>query len=94
MVIVVVRGRLGAEDGGVKLFIRGEGGLGVFQIPFRDPRVFFGRVSLPSDQEGTGRRSSAMAYDLFYFVFFFAIDKIRGWHREVPAVDLVFMIRR
>ena len=42
MVVVVARGRLGVEDGGVKLFIRREGGLGMFQIPLRDPRVFFG----------------------------------------------------
>ena len=81
------------KDGGVKLFIRREGGLGMFQIPLRNPRVFFGGVSFPSDQEGTHCRSSAVAYDLFYFVFLFAIDKIRGWHREVLAVDLVFAIR-
>ena len=81
------------EDRGVKLFIQSEGGLGMFQIPLRDPRVLFGRVSLPSDQEGTGRRNSAVAYDLFYFVFFFSINKVRGWCREVLAVDLVFAIR-
>ena len=88
-----MRGRLGAEDGGVKLLICSEGGLGIFQIPFWDPRVFFSRVSLPSDQEGTSRRSSAVAYDLFYFVFLFASDKVRGWRREVLAVDFVFAIR-
>ena len=82
------------KDGGVKLFIRSEGGFCMFQIPLRDPRVFFGRVSLPSDQEGTGRRSSTVAYDLFYFILFFSVDKVRGWRREVPAVDLVFTIRR
>ena len=94
MVVVVARGRLGAEDGGVKLFIRGKGGLCMFQVPFRDPGVFFGGVSLPSDQEGAGCRGSAMADNLFDFVFFFAVDKVRGWHWEVLAVDLVFMIRR
>ena len=94
MVVVVVRGRLRAEDGGVKLLICGKSGLGIFQIPFWDPRVFFGRVSLPSDQEGTGGWGSAVAYDLFYFVFFFPVDKVRGWRREVLAVDLVFAIRR
>ena len=94
MVVVVVRGRLGAEDGGVKFFICGEGGLGMFQIPLRDPRVFFGRVSLPSDQERTSCRSSAVAYNFLNFVFFFAVDKVRGWRREVSAVDLVFAIRR
>ena len=65
----------------------------MFQIPLRDPRVFFGGVSLPSDQEGTGRRGSAVAYDLFYFVFFFSVDKVRRWRREVLAMDLVFAIR-
>ena len=91
--MVAARGRLGTEDGGVKLFIRSEGGLCMFQVPLRDPGVFFGRVSLPSDQEGTGRLGSAVAYDLFYFVFFFSIDKVRGWRREVLAMDLVFAIR-
>ena len=90
----MVRGRLGVEDGGVKLFISGEGGLCMFQVPFRDPGIFFGGISLPSDQEGAGGRSSAVAYDLLYFVFFFAVDKVRGWRREVLAVDLVFTIRR
>ena len=65
----------------------------MFQIPLRDPGIFFGRVSLPSDQEGMGGQGSTMAYDLFYFVFLFAIDKVRRWHREVLAVDLVFGIR-
>ena len=65
----------------------------MFQIPLRDPRVFFSQVSFPSDQEGTGRWGSAVAHDLFYFVFFFSVDKIRGWRREVLAVDLVFAIR-
>ena len=53
MVVVIARGKLGAEDGRVELFIRSEGGLGMFQIPLRDPGIFFSRVSLPSDQEGT-----------------------------------------
>ena len=90
----MVKGRLGAKGGGVKLFIRGEGGLRMFQVPFRDPGIFFGGVSLPSDQEGAGIRVSAVADDLFNFVFFFAVDKVRGWRREVFAMDLVFTIRR
>ena len=92
--VVCFSEELGAEDGGMKLFIRSEGGLGVFQIPLRDPGIFFGRVSFPLDQEGTGRRSSAMAYDLLYFVFFFSVDKVRGRCRKVPAMDFVFTIRR
>ena len=93
MVVVIARGELGAKDGRVEVFIRGEGGLCMFQVPLRDPGVFFSGVSLPSDQEGTGCRSSAVADNLFNFVFFFAVDKVRGWRREVLPVDLVFMIR-
>ena len=89
----MARGRLGTESGRVKLFIRGKGGLCMFQVPLRDPGVFFGGVSLPSDQEGTGCRGPAVADNLFNFVFFFAVDKVRGWRREVLAVDLVFTIR-
>ena len=94
MVVVVGRGELGAEDGGVKLLIRGKGGLCIFQVPLRDPGIFFGGISLPSDQEGAGRRGSAVADNLFNFVFFFAVDKVGGWRREVLAMDLVFTIRR
>ena len=82
------------ENGGVKLLIRGESGLGIFQVPFRDPGVFFSRVSFPSDQEGAGGRRSAVADDLFNFVFFLPIDKVRRWRGEVLTVDLVFTIRR
>ena len=78
----------------MKLFIRGQGGLCMFQVPLRNPGIFFGGVSFPSDQERTGCRGSAVADNLFDFVFFFAVDKVRGWRREVPAVDLVFSIRR
>ena len=91
--VVAVRGKLRAKDGSVELLIRGEGGLCMFQVPLRDPGIFFSRVSLPSDQEGTGSRGSAVAYNFLNFVFFFAVDKVRGWCREVPAVDLVFAIR-
>ena len=42
MVVVIVNEQLRAEDGGVKLLIHSESGLGIFQIPFWDPRVFFG----------------------------------------------------
>ena len=94
VVLVSMRGELGVEDGRMKLFIRGEGGLGMFQVPLRDPGVFFGGVSLPSDQEGAGGRRSAVADNLLNFVFFFSFDKVRRWwRREVLAVDLVFAIR-
>ena len=38
-----------------------KGGLGIFEIPFGDPRVFFGRVSFPSDQEEAVGRGPAVA---------------------------------
>ena len=93
MVMVSVGERLGAEDGGMKLLIQGESRLGIFQVPFRDPRIFLSRVSLPLDQEGAGGRRSAVADNLFNFIFFFSFDKVRRWHREVLAMDLVFAIR-
>ena len=92
VVVVSTREKLRVENGGVKLLIRGKSRLGVFQVLFWDPGVFFGRVSFPTDQEEAGRRSSAVAYDLFNFIFFFSVDKVRGWCREVLAVDLVFTI--
>ena len=94
VVMVLVRERLRVEDEGVKLLIQGESRLGIFQVPFRDPRIFFGRIPFPSDQEGTGRRSSVVAYDFFNFVFLFSINKVRRWYREVLTVDLVFSIGR
>ena len=33
-----------------------------------------------------------MADNLLYFIFLFSIDKVRRWHREVLAVDFIFMI--
>jgi len=44
----------------VKFFIVYEGGLGIFEVPLRDPRVFFSRVSFPSDQEEAVSRGSAV----------------------------------
>jgi hypothetical protein len=40
-----------------------------------------------------GGQSSTMSYNFFNFIFFFPWDKFRWWCREVPAVDLVFLIR-
>ena len=91
--VVCFSEELRTEDGGVKLLIHGESGLGIFQIPFWDPRIFFGRVSLPSDQEGARRWSSAVVYDLFNFILFLFVDKVRRWRREVLAVDFIFAIR-
>jgi len=45
----------------VKLLIVSQSRLGIFEIPFRDPGIFFGRVSFPSDQEEAVGRGSAVA---------------------------------
>ena len=51
LAMVVTRRRgLGRKDGGVA-FIIIQSGLCIFEIPFWDPRVFFGQVSFPLDQE-------------------------------------------
>jgi hypothetical protein len=34
-----------------------------------------------------------MTYDLFNFIFFFSLNKLWGWCREVLAVDLILTIR-
>ena len=77
----------------MKFLIVRKGGLGIFEIPFRDPRVFFGGVSFPSDQEETVSRGSAVAKNLLDFVFFFPLDKVRWWRGEVLSVDRVFLVR-
>ena len=66
----------------------------MFQVPFLDPRVFFGRIPLPSDQEGMRRWRFMVANDLLNFVFLFSVDKVRRWCWEVPAMDFVFTIGR
>ena len=74
----------------MEFLILHKGGLGIFEIPFRDQRVFFGGVSLPSDQEEAVGWGSAVAY---YFVFFSSLDKVRWWCREVLSINGVFFIR-
>jgi len=69
-----------------------EGGLGIFEIPLRDPRIFFGGVSLPSDQEELVGQSSVVAKNLFNFIFFLPLDKIQWWRREVLSVNGVLLV--
>ena len=42
MMVVSARERLGGECRVMQGFIGGQGGLGMFQVLFRDPRIFFG----------------------------------------------------
>jgi len=76
----------------VEFLIVCKGGLGIFEILLRDPRIFFSGVSFPSDQEEAVSWSSVVTKDLFDFVFF-SLDKVRWWCREVLSVDGVFFVR-
>ena len=77
----------------VEFLIVCKGGLGIFEVPLRDPRIFFGGVSFPSDQEEVVGQSSVVTKDFFYFVFFFPLDKIWWWRREVLSVNRVFFVQ-
>ena len=68
--------------------------LGSGEFCLREPRVFLGRVSFPSDKVVPSGRGSLVMNDLFDFVMSFVIDEIWGWRWEVPAVDFIFVIRR
>ena len=68
--------------------------LGSGELSFREPRVFFGGVALPSDEVLPSGRSSFVTNDLFDFIMFFVIVEIWGRRWEVPAVDFIFVIRR
>ena len=84
----------GGECGRVSLFIFGKSRLRMFQVPFWFPGVIFCGESLPLDQEGTVGRSSAVAQNLFNFIFLFAFDKVRRWFREIQSMDGIFAIGR
>ena len=32
--------------------------------------------------------------DLFDFIMFLVVDKVRGWGGEVPSMNFIFVIRR
>jgi hypothetical protein len=81
------------KDGGVEFLIRGESGLGMFQVLLRNPGVFFSQISFPSDQEEAGGWSSTVVYDFFNFVFFFPLDKFQWWCGEVLALDFILSVR-
>ena len=54
MVKVLARGRCWEEGQRMELFIVVKGRLCMFQVLLRYPRVFFGRISFPLDQEHAG----------------------------------------
>jgi hypothetical protein len=52
------------------------------------PGVVAFRVTLPFDQvlQGSAASPSLVCTDLFYFIFFFSINQIRGRSRKVGSV--------
>ena len=68
--------------------------LGSGEFRFGKPRVFFSRVAFPSDKVLPSGRGSFVTNDLFNFIMVLVIDEIWGWRWEVPAVNVIFMIRR
>ena len=71
-----------------------EGFCGVGEISFGCPRVFFGQISFPSDQEGTVSWCSLVAQDPVNFIFFFFCDKVRQWFLEIWTMYGIFTIGR
>lgn len=65
----------------------------MFQIPLKDPGVFFSGVPFPSDQERAGSWRSAVSDDLLDFIFLLSVDKVRGWYREVLSVYGILFVR-
>ena len=71
------------------VFIVLEEFLGHRELCFGKPRVFFGRVALPSDKVLPLGRSSFVTNDLFDFVMFLVIDEIWKWRWEVLAMNFI-----
>ena len=68
MVVVVLRKVKWLGD-----FVLGDQGLGVAEVSFWFPSVFYCRVSFPPDQEGVVTGSSPMSKDCFNFILFFSV---------------------
>ena len=78
----------------MRSFIGLQGGGSIFKLCLRKPRVFFSRVSFPLDEVFVISRGTWVFQDLFNFIFFFSIEKVRWWCREIHPVGFIFMIRR
>ena len=76
------------------IFIVLEEFLGSREFRFWKPRVFFHGVAFPMDKVLPLGRGSFVTNDLFDFIMFLVIDEIWGWGWEVPAVNVIFVIRR
>ena len=70
-----------------------QGGLGILELCFREPRVFLSGVSFPLDEKFAIGRWSTVFKDLPEFILFFPVNKVREWHREIHTVCFILMIR-
>ena len=62
------------------------------EIRFGFPGVFRGGISFPGSEISTSTRSSSMSKDFLDFVFFFGVDQVWRWRREVGAVSRGFFV--
>ena len=62
------------------------------EVRFGFPGVFRGGISFPGGEITTSARSPSMSKDLLDFVFFFGVDQVRRWRREVGAVSRGFFV--
>jgi len=67
--------------------------LSIFKATRRLPGVVANGISFPFDKIPVSSAPHLVVRDCFYFVFFFALDEIRGWFHEIGAVGLGFAIR-
>jgi len=67
--------------------------LSVFKAVHRFSCVVANRVFFPFDKILVSSTPFYVAHDRFYFIFFFAFNKVRGWFHEIGAMGLGFAIR-
>jgi len=67
--------------------------LSIFKAVHRFPCVVTNGVFFPFDEIPVSSTPFLVVHDRFYFIFFFAFDKVRGWFCEIGAMGLGFAIR-
>jgi hypothetical protein len=76
------------------LFISFKDGLCMFECFLGEPAIVSTRVSFPGDKILDLFVFGLVSLDRFYFIFFFLIDNVRWWFREVWSVYLCLLIGR
>jgi hypothetical protein len=80
------------ESDRIELFISKEDCFGMFQFLFRDPGIFFGRISFPSDQIKAVVKGTSVTNDPKYFEFLLTLNKVRRCGGEVRTMYGIFAI--